>query len=211
MMSDDAIQPIFDFLAVKTPEAWLTYAANQLPTLLLDHAHCERKAATTALNHLCKYSKHAELVAVMSPLAREELLHFEKVIRLMEERGIAYGPLKPSGYAQAMREQVIKHDYLQQLTDELIIGAIIEARSCERFHALVPYLEDEALAKFYVSLIKAESRHFQDYLRLAALYSPVTIDARVQFFLEVEGQLITKEDNVFRFHGGIPAEALTVA
>ncbi len=201
---DNDLKDILDFLHTPTPDPWLLYAVKQLPTLLIDHAHCERKAATTALNYLCKYSRHPELVAVMSPLAREELLHFEKVLQLMAERNIAFGPLKPSSYAQTLRKHVIQYDYLKHLADELIIGAIIEARSCERFYALTSCLEDQALVKFYRSLVKAEARHFQDYLKLARLYSPEPIEPRLDFFLEVEKDLILMHDGVFRFHGGVP-------
>ena len=201
--SDD-LQSVLDFLHTPTPEKWLSCAAQHIPILLIDHAHCERKAATSALNFICKYSRHEELIAVMSPLAREELLHFEKVMQLLKARNIPFGPLKPSWYAQRLHQHVSKHDYLEHLTDELIIGAIIEARSCERFNALVPWLDDKKLAKFYTSLVKAEARHFQDYLRLAQLYSRQPIESRVKFFLDIEQQIIQADDPVFRFHGGVP-------
>lgn len=198
------LQIILAFLHTQTPREWLEHAAQNIPLLLVDHAHCERKAATSALNFICKYSRHRELVDIMSPLAREELLHFEKVMKLLDARGIPFGPLKPSHYAQKLHQHVSKHDYLQHLADELIIGAIIEARSCERFHALIPWLEDQKLAKFYSSLMQAEARHFQDYLRLAKLYSRDSIDDRVHYFLDIEQALICSTDNVFRFHGGVP-------
>lgn len=203
--SSNELQAVLDFLHAPTPQSWLDCAVKQLPVLLIDHAHCERKAATTALNFLCKYSRHPELIEVMSPLAREELLHFEKVIQLLQERSIPFGPLKPSHYAQRLHENVSKSDYLQHLTDELIIGAIIEARSCERFHALIPWLQDKKLAKFYSSLVKAEARHFLDYLRLAKLYSKHPIENRVHYFLDIEQEIIQANDPLFRFHGGVPS------
>ena len=203
-ISDD-LQAVLDFLHTPTPEAWLEYASQQVPLLLMDHAHCERKAATSALNFICKYSRHAELIAMMSLLAREELLHFEKVIQIMTAKNIKFGPLKPSCYAQRLHQNVSKEDYKAHIADELIIAAIIEARSCERFHALVPWLEDRELAKFYTSLVKAEARHFQDYLSLAKLYGPGPIDDRAHYFLEIERKLILADDAVFRFHGGIPS------
>lgn len=201
---DDDLQLVFDFLHAPTPKEWLICAAQNIPLLLIDHAHCERKAATSALNFICKYSRHRELIDIMSPLAREELLHFEKVMKLLDARDIPFGPLKPSHYAQKLHQHVSKDDYLQHLTDELIIGAIIEARSCERFYALIPYLDDQKLAKFYASLVQAEARHFQDYLRLAQLYSRDCIDDRIHYFLDLERALIYANDTVFRFHGGIP-------
>lgn len=197
------IQHLLDFLQAPTPKAWLIHAAHNIPLLLIDHAHCERKAAATALNLMSKYPDKKELVALMSPLAREELLHFEKVITLMEARSIDFGPLPPSNYAAKMHRYATKADTVQRLCDLLIIGAIIEARSCERFHALAPYIEDVELAKFYKSLLKAEARHFENYLQLAKSYGR-DISERVAFFLKIENKLITSEDNVFRFHSGIP-------
>lgn len=202
--TDPDLQIVLHFLSARTPKEWLACAAKNIPLLLIDHAHCERKAATSALNFICKYSRHRELLDVMSPLAREELLHFEKVMKLLDERNIPFGPLKPSHYAQKLHQHVSKDDYLQHLTDELIIGAIIEARSCERFYALIPWLDDQKLAKFYSSLVQAEARHFQDYLRLAQLYSANPIDERIQYFLAIEQALIHAPENVFRFHGGVP-------
>lgn len=201
-----ALTDLFDFLYCPTPVAWLEYAANHLDLLLIDHAHCERKAATTAIQLISKYPDKAPLVNLMSPLAREELLHFEKVVDLMAARDIKLIPLPPSNYAQAMHRKVTSRDMVERLRDYLIIGAIIEARSCERFHALIPYLQDAELRKFYQSLFKAEARHFQDYLQLARHYGG-EIEARLALFLSLEQQLIESPDQVFRFHSGIPVLA----
>lgn len=191
------------FLKEKTPNQWIDYAMANLPMLLIDHAHCERKAAATALNLISKYPQHKELVAMMSPLAREELLHFEKVLDLMQERQIEFKPLKPSNYASILHKKVTSRDCAIRLCDQLIIGAIIEARSCERFNAIIPYLEDPQLAKFYSTLVKAEARHFEDYLKLAKLYGG-DIDKRIALFVSLENDYITSKDEVFRFHSGIP-------
>lgn len=197
------IQTLIDFLQKPTPHQWLEYAANNIPLLLIDHAHCERKAAATAINFISKYPERSELVAAMSPLAREELLHFEKVIALMTQRGILFGPLQPSDYATTMHKHITKRDGMERLRDQLIIGAIIEARSCERFSAIIPYLADPELAKFYGTLLRSEARHFQDYLHLARLYGG-DIDERVGYFLQLENRFITTSDEIFRFHSGIP-------
>ncbi|MGM9454170.1 tRNA-(ms[2]io[6]A)-hydroxylase [Legionella bozemanae] len=200
---DIDLQLLNNFLQVKTPQVWLDFAANHIPLLLIDHAHCERKAAATAINFISKYPEKKELVEVMSPLAREELLHFEKVINLMTQKGIQFCPLQPSGYATHMHKQVTSRNVLQRLCDQLIIGAIIEARSCERFHAIIPYLDDQDLAKFYTTLIRSEARHFEDYLRLAKLYGG-DIEQRLSLFLSLENNFILATDAVFRFHSGIP-------
>lgn len=202
---DTDLQTLNNFLRIKTPELWLNYASQHIPLLLIDHAHCERKAAATAINFISKYPEKSELVSVMSPLAREELLHFEKVLNLMHRKGISFGPLQPSEYATSLHKHITKKDGIERLCDQLIIGAIIEARSCERFNAIIPYIEDQELAKFYSTLIKSEARHFEDYLRLATLYGG-TIEARLNRFLTIENEFILSSDTVFRFHSGIPAE-----
>lgn len=199
----DELQTLSQFLRMPTPNAWLEYAVQQIPLLMVDHAHCERKAAATAVNFMSQYPEKPDLIAVMSPLAREELLHFEKVITLLNARGIEYGPLPPSLYAQRLHKHVTKKNGVEKLADQLIVGAIIEARSCERFNALAPLLSDPILAKFYASLAKAEARHFEEYLRLAHHFG-TDIDQRIQLFLEIENTLISSVDTVFRFHSGIP-------
>jgi tRNA 2-(methylsulfanyl)-N6-isopentenyladenosine37 hydroxylase len=205
---DTEIQTLIDFLKIKTPNAWLRYASHHIPLLLVDHAHCERKAAATAISFINKYPERAELVEMMSPLAREELLHFEKVLLLLQQRNIAFGPLQPSDYASTMHRFITNKDGQERLCDQLIIGAIIEARSCERFSAIIPYLQDDELAKFYGSLLRAEARHFQGYLRLARLYGE-DIDGRIALFLGKENEFICSQDEVFRFHSGIPPTTIT--
>lgn len=204
---DADLQIVHDFLQRKTPEIWLECAVANLDLLLLDHAHCERKAAATAINFMSKYPERCELIKVMSPLAREELLHFEKVLHLMEQKNVSYGPLQPSEYATTLHKQVTQRDGVARLCDQLLIGALIEARSCERFNAIIPYLEDSDLAKFYASLVKAEARHFEEYLALAKLYGGA-IDKRLDFFRQIENKFIYTPDEVFRFHSGLPAVSI---
>ncbi|KGP62312.1 tRNA hydroxylase [Legionella norrlandica] len=203
---DNDLQILNDFLRVKTPKPWLSYAAQQIPLLLLDHAHCERKAAGTAINFISKYPEKSELIKVMAPLAREELLHFEKVIDIMKQKGIAYAPLQPSNYASNLHKHVTNKDSIERLCDQLIIGAIIEARSCERFNEIIPYIEDRELARFYKSLVKSECRHFEEYMNLTRFYGG-EIDARISEFLEIENDFIISKDTVFRFHSGLPPSA----
>lgn len=199
----NAVNELIEFLPCRTPKAWLDTACTNIPLLLIDHAHCERKAAATAINFISKYPEKQELVDVMSPLAREELLHFEKVMSLMSARNLNLGPLHPCDYAATLHKQVTKSDGSDRLRDQLIVGAIIEARSCERFYSLIDVLDDALLIKFYASLVKSEARHFQDYLRLAKHYAG-DITERLRFFLNLEFKLINAEEPVFRFHSGIP-------
>ncbi|HEX6928224.1 MAG TPA: tRNA-(ms[2]io[6]A)-hydroxylase, partial [Gammaproteobacteria bacterium] len=128
-----------EFLAAPTPPAWVEAAAANLPLILIDHAHCEKKAASSALTLLFRYPENSGLVHRMSRLAREELRHFEQVLKLMERRGIAYRHLTPARYAEGMRKHARTHEPAR-LLDMLVIGAFIEARSCERFGALAPAL-----------------------------------------------------------------------
>jgi tRNA-(ms[2]io[6]A)-hydroxylase len=131
------------------------------------------------------------------------LLHFEKVISLLEEKKIKYTPLSPSLYAQKLHKNITKNNDLSQLCDQLIIGAIIEARSCERFSLLATHLDDKVVARFYSSLIKSEARHFKEYLHLASIYGD-DIQERVLFFLDIENKLIRQEESTFRIHSGKP-------
>ena len=138
----------------------------------------------------------------LSQLAREELLHFEQVVGLMRERGIRYDHLSPSRYAGALRAEVSTSEP-RRLVDTLIVGALIEARSCERFAALAPRVDPE-LGRYYRYLLKSESRHFEDYLDLARRYADEPIDDRIAFFKEKERGLIESPDSEFRFHSGTP-------
>lgn len=196
------LSEILDFLPCETPSAWLDEALRQPEILLIDHANCEKKAAATAMSLLYRYSEHTELLRKMSQLAREELLHFEQVVNIIAERDIEYIHLGPSRYAGGMREHLRK-DAKHVLIDTLIVGAFVEARSCERFAKIAPLL-DPQLTKFYRGLLKSEARHYQDYLALAALYSDSDITARVAQFREIERALIESPDAEFRFHSGIP-------
>lgn len=191
------------FLACPTPDAWVEWALKNPELLLIDHAQCEKKAASTAMSLLYRYVDQPLLLTKMSQLAREELLHFEQVVKLMEARGIEYRHLSASRYAEGLRRHVRPQEP-ERLVDILIIGAFIEARSCERFARLIPHLDTE-LARFYRSLVKSEGRHFEDYLMLARYLSSDSIDNRVGFFAECEAQLIVTPDTAFRFHSGVPA------
>ena len=200
----EALDEIKRFLGCETPQAWIEAARDpaQLELLLTDHAHCEKKAASTAMTLMFRYVNHPELLNKMSRLAREELIHFEQVLAIMKDRGLKYGHLSSSGYASGLHQH-IRTNEPDRLIDVLIVGAFIEARSCERFAALAPHLDDE-LAKFYRSLLRSEGRHYQDYLKLAQTYAGYSIDERVAQFRGVEAGLIQATDSVLRFHSGIP-------
>lgn len=195
-----ALDDIHSFLPCRTPKGWIDDALAHQDLLLIDHAHCEKKAASTALSLMYRYVDNTDLLNKMSRLAREELRHFEQVLAIMKKRGVTYDHLTPARYAAGLRQAVRSEDP-GRLVDVLIVGAIIEARSCERFAALAPYLDDK-LAEFYTSLLKSEARHYQDYLKLAEQAAGESIDDRVATFLAIEQELIEAPDTEFRFHSG---------
>ena len=197
---NDALQEIHNFLPCRTPQRWIDDALANQDLMLIDHAHCEKKAASTALSLMYRYVDNTDLLNKMSRLAREELRHFEQVLAIMKKRGVEYCHLTPARYAAGLRQAVRTEDP-GRLVDVLIVGAIIEARSCERFAALAPFL-DEKLADFYTSLLKSEARHYQDYLSLAEQAAGEPIEARVAEFLALEKALVEEPDTEFRFHSG---------
>lgn len=199
-----ALSKIQSFLHCETPDTWVETASlpeNQA-LLLLDHANCEKKAASTAVNLMYRYVGDFEMMHKMSRLAREELRHYEQVMQIMQKRGIAYEQITPCRYAGELRKPVRTHEPAR-FVDTLIVGAIIEARSCERFAKLAPHL-DEELKTFYLSLLKSEARHYEDYLHLAKkVAGGEDIGERLNVFLELEKSLIESADTEFRFHSGV--------
>ena len=196
MLSD-----IHSFLGSTTPSAWVEAALQNQDLLLLDHKNCEYKAASNAINLMAKYQECEALVMAMARLAREELAHHEQVMKIMKRRGIALRPLPPSRYAMGLR-RLCRRTEPGMMIDILLISAFIEARSCERFGAIAPYL-DEELGKFYTGLLKSEARHFTGYLKLAHLYGDMDdIARRIPVIRETEQALIAEPDTEFRFHSG---------
>ena len=197
------ITGIQQFLPCPTPDAWVAQALqpDQEPTLLIDHANCEKKAAATALALMHRYTDNPVLLNKMSRLAREELRHFEQVIKIMAVRDISYEPLSASRYAQGLHKGVRRQEP-GRLIDTLTVGALIEARSCERFAKLAPELDKE-LGDFYFSLLKSEARHYADYLCLAeSLAGEAHLADRLEYFRGPEAELVEKADTEFRFHSG---------
>lgn len=204
------LEPIQAFLNCETPSEWLLTALKHKDILLIDHCNCEKKAASTAMSLIFKYSERTDLLMKMSKLAREELRHFEQVLKLLQERKVDYRPISASRYAFGMLKHVRTHEP-HTLIDKLIVGAYIEARSCERFAKLIPLLKndgEEELAEFYQSLLRSESRHFKDYITLAQNYADEPIQDRVKLFGEIESALISSVDDEFRFHSGFPGKNL---
>lgn len=202
-MNPSELTPALDFLLVDTPKAWLDAVPEHIDELLIDHANCEKKAASSAISLTYKYVDRTQLLHKMSRLAREELRHFEQVLDLMQSRGVAYRHLDSARYAQQLHRLVDKNEP-QRLVDVLILGAVVEARSCERFVRLIEILPAD-MAEFYQQLVRSEARHFADYLMLAEDIAQTDISDRIAVFLNRDAELITAEDTQFRFHSGVPA------
>lgn len=196
----DFLQPVREFLGCPTPAKWVEDALKDIPLLLQDHANCEKKAAGTAMNLLFRYNDRQELQVLLSQLVREEMLHYEQVMEIMQARGIPYRSVSAARYAAGLRE-LVRHGEPDRLVDMMIVGAFVEARSCERFEALAPHLDDE-LSRFYTFLLRSEARHFEYYLDLARKYSPKPIEDRIALFREKERELIESPDTETRFHSG---------
>jgi tRNA-(ms[2]io[6]A)-hydroxylase len=196
-------------LAAPTGTPWLEAAAADLPGLLVDHANCEKKAASSALALIFAYPEDRMLCAALARLAREELRHFEQVAQLMQALQVPFERQKPGRYAAGLRAALRSHEPARKL-DLLLCAALIEARSAERFALLAPRLA-EPLAGFYRQLCHSESRHFELYLRLARAVCPPD-DAqcwqpRLRSLAAVEAALITAPDPLLRFHSGVPLAA----
>jgi tRNA-(ms[2]io[6]A)-hydroxylase len=192
-------------LLAPTPQSWIERARRSLDVLLVDHANCEKKAASTALALMFAYAENLELADQMSRLAREELRHYEQVAQLLRKLEIEPRRLAPGRYAERLRRLVARREPDREV-DLMICGACIEARSCERFAALSSVLGGAAGAMFE-SLHEAEARHFELYLGLArrrADTAGIDVAARIGAFAELEAELIVSRDGVFRFHSGAP-------
>ncbi len=197
----DDLFDIHKFLICATPQAWLEAALENQDILLIDHANCEKKAAATAMSLMFEYGeRYPQLQETLSRLAREELRHFEQVTRLMRQRGVRFRALSAARYAGSLRKHVRKREP-ERLLDLLVLGALIEARSCERFQALVPTLDGE-MSKFYARLATVESRHFNVYVKLAGQIGGDSVAVRHKQFAKIEAELITGRDRDFRFHSG---------
>ena len=190
-------------LRAPTPRAWVEAAVEDLATLLVDHSNCEKKAASTALALIFAYPDDRALNIALSRLAREELKHFEQVERLMKRLDVPHLRLKPGRYASELRKLVRTHEPKRKL-DLMIVHALIEARSCERFRLLAKRLPEQ-VRDLYEQLERSEARHFELYLNFAEReFEARDIAARLELIAAREAELATAPDGELRFHSGIP-------
>jgi tRNA-(ms[2]io[6]A)-hydroxylase len=194
--------PMDSILRAPTPEGWVAAAVERWREMLVDHANCEKKAASTALSLMFAYPEDHALAMALSRLAREELRHFEQVQKMMLTLGVEFERQSPSRYASGLRS-VIRSSEPGRKLDLLLSGALIEARSSERFRLLSGRLQ-KPLGDFYATLERSEARHFELYVNLARAEAPDRWQERLVTLAEREAQLATEADPEFRFHSGPP-------
>jgi tRNA-(ms[2]io[6]A)-hydroxylase len=188
-------------LASRTTDAWAERALADLPELLLDHAHCEKRAAGMALGLISRYADRAELLEPLSRVAREELLHFEQVLALLARRGIRFRAQEPAPYAKRLLG-LARTAEPGRLVDTLLCCSAIEARSCERFRVLARASRDAELAEFYGGLCAAEARHHQLYVELAESVAPrAEVRERLAALMAGEADLVAEGTAAVRMHG----------
>ncbi len=183
-----------------TSATWLPKAEAALDELLIDHAHCEKKAASTALGLIFAYVEHTDVVRKLSPIVTEELEHFELVLDLLERRNIRFRRLSPSSYGRRLHE-LVRRDEPERAVDRLLVAGLIEARSCERFGLLRDRLADRELAEFYGSLFESEARHHSVYVQLACEFAdPQTVRSRLEELSAAEAEILATNDDPPRMH-----------
>ena len=192
-----------------TPASWADAMRSHTAELLVEQAHLERKAASTAMSFMFRLRSGGERQRVLSALAREELVHFERTLRLLDRRGIAFDPQPPSGYAERLKAAVTT-TMPERLVDELLVSAIIEARSCERMALLAAALleRDQELAAFYTDLCEAEARHESAYLAIAAELAAQDVTPRLLALGRHEAAILRQLPRSARLHSGIAEAAL---
>jgi len=184
-----------------TSARWLAQVDRDLPAILVDHAHCEKKAAGTAMNLLVAYgSDRPQICRELAEIVVEELQHFRMVLDLLEDRGFQYASQKPSRYGRALNDLVRKTEP-ERAVDRLIVASLIEARSCERFSLLRDHVADERLAAFYGSLFESEARHHSTYVNLARHFAaPSSVRERLEELSAAESAIIDEGDSLPRMH-----------
>ncbi len=183
-----------------TSPDWLRQVEAHLEEVLIDHAHCEKKAAGTAMNLLFAYVENGDLCREMTRIVSEELEHFHMVLEVLAERNIRFRRLKPSRYGRELNDLADRQEPLRAV-DRLLVAGLIEARSCERFGIIRDAMSDRALADFYGGLFESEARHHATYLHLARQFAPAeVVEARLERLAQQESEIIARGDPLPRMH-----------
>ncbi|MBE9029977.1 tRNA-(ms[2]io[6]A)-hydroxylase [filamentous cyanobacterium LEGE 11480] len=189
-MTVNTLLPRIRFLQTPTSDAWVEQSLAHMDTILLDHSHCERKAAGVALNIMFRYPAETKLVRQLTTIAQEELEHFDQVNQIMADRGIPMAPLQPPPYGAALNKQIRRYEPERRL-DTLLVSGLIEARSHERLGLLGEHCPDPELAAFYRSLMASEARHYGVYWVLAdEAYDRAIVMQRLEELAAVESEIL---------------------
>ncbi|REK10534.1 MAG: tRNA-(ms[2]io[6]A)-hydroxylase [Planctomycetota bacterium] len=185
----------------RTQARWLAQVDEDLPAILVDHAHCEKKAAGTAMNLIfCYGTRVPEVCGELSEIVVEELEHFRQVLALLDARGIRFSSLKPSGYGRKLND-LVRPGEPERAVDRLLVASLIEARSCERFSLLREHISDAELAEFYGSLFESEARHHSTYVQMATRFaSEAEVRSRLEELAAAEATIIAEGDPLPRMH-----------
>lgn len=187
-------------LKCETPQRWLDQVADHLDEILIDHAHCEKKAAGCAMSLLVSYIEHDELCREMTTIVNEELEHFQMVKDILADRGIPFRRLKPGDYGKNLTA-LTRPNEPDRAVDRLLIAGLIEARSCERFDLLRQHAPDAELADFYGSLFESEARHHTVYVKLAKTFAdPKLVQRRLEELAAEEAGIVLAGDPKPRMH-----------
>jgi tRNA-(ms[2]io[6]A)-hydroxylase len=189
-------------LSLQSPTSprWLAQVDAALDDVIIDHAHCEKKAAGVAMNLLFSYVDNVALARAMTEIVNEELEHFRLVLDILERRGVPFRKLKPSSYGARLHD-LIRKDEPARAVDRLLVAGLIEARSCERFSVLADHVADQELATFYRSLFESEARHHSTYVRLACDFQPeAVVRQRLHELAAAEAEILDAGDPFARMH-----------
>ena len=187
-------------LSSSTPPRWLDSVESHLEEILIDHAHCEKKAASTAMSLIFAYVDRVPLVRSLSTIVEEELLHFRQVLDQLERRGWTFRRLRPGAYGRRLNE-LVRPGEPERAVDRFLIAALIEARSCERFALLRERITDRGLADFYGSLFESEARHYATYVQFAEEFAPAdVVHRRLEALAAAEAQIVAEGDPLPRMH-----------
>lgn len=187
-------------LQSESSRRWVKLIDQHLDEILIDHAHCEKKAAGCALNLIFAYVDNEELCRELAEIVNEEMEHFVMVLDLLKKKGIPFRRVVPGSYGRQLNDLVRKNEP-EKAVDRLLIASLIEARSCERFQLLAEYVEDKELADFYASLFESEARHHTTYVRMAKHFADdETVRARLEELAAIETEIVNKGDELPRMH-----------
>jgi tRNA 2-(methylsulfanyl)-N6-isopentenyladenosine37 hydroxylase len=183
-------------LELPTDPRWVNIAEKNIADILTDHAYCEQKAASSCISLIVQYPDRSELVELLTPVVAEEWGHFERVLEEIRKRGFQLGFPRKDEYVEGLQKVVKKGGSRDQvLTERLLMNALIEARSCERFRLLSKHIPDRALSKFYYELMVSEAGHYKNFLKLAKIYYPEDkVIQRWKEWLEAEAGIMKNLD-----------------